>query len=680
MFEACVELFESEGWRPRSDAGGIRLETRDVRFHRADRGPDDRGAPVQVLRGRLHVDAPRAEVFAYLSDLKQTHEWDPTSGSHEIVEVYDDSTLVMRANNKLPFPLQAREGLLFIVRRAEHSAGRSLVCYRSVSHRACPVGKLPRVLQHTFCWVIDERAPGLSTVGLLVSVPEGMMPLAKSLSGPAWRSILKNIRALVEARARRDGPPPAHPAPAQRPRALARLAAAVSSAGKGLETAIRLLTAPHPLLDEHQLRSPRGFPLRVLREHWTVLTGPEAVKFFYGLDEADADPFALRLRMPTLHLPGVEPPRDLFESTQFTRTMLLARFARQDPDALVDTLRRVAEDALDARLPAEVGHVEDFFGVLLETCALMMARVLLGDAVYRALPGDFAKNYADIEGSLNLVSLIAPWLPSARAHAADAAKRRLLGALWPLVSERRGSLNTDPPDDVLQAYVDARRSDGSPIGFSDGNILWLLNALQWAAHHYPAVHAFWAGVQMLSCPDLLRGVMAEQGRFAAVNAATVGEMTYLQGCLKESIRLHPVTFLPRLVRRDLQYKEHAIPAGSIVALCPYLEHQNPAVFPNPRAFDPERWMGERGRKIPVTSFIPGGGGRWGCVGMRFTLTALTTLWATLLQRFDLTLMDPPAQRGDLILMPPSRPVRMEVRRRAAAPRRDAPAREGLDPP
>lgn len=67
----------------------------------------------------------------------------------------------------------------------------------------------------------------------------------------------------------------------------------------------------------------------------------------------------------------------------------------------------------------------------------------------------------------------------------------------------------------------------------------------------------------------------------------------LHRCIKEALRLYPATpeGLPRLVPPGgVELCGHHIDAGTVVAAPAYTMHRDPAVFPCPDEFDPDRWI------------------------------------------------------------------------------------------
>lgn len=61
------------------------------------------------------------------------------------------------------------------------------------------------------------------------------------------------------------------------------------------------------------------------------------------------------------------------------------------------------------------------------------------------------------------------------------------------------------------------------------------------------------------------------------------------------------------------------PAGSQITINAYGAHTNPKVYPNPLAFDPNRFSAENVLKRHKFSFIPFSAGPRNCIGSLFNL-------------------------------------------------------------
>lgn len=77
------------------------------------------------------------------------------------------------------------------------------------------------------------------------------------------------------------------------------------------------------------------------------------------------------------------------------------------------------------------------------------------------------------------------------------------------------------------------------------------------------------------------------------------------------------------------------PAGSTIALSPYLVHHDPRLFADPGCFDPDRWSPERAIDIAKHATIPFGAGVRRCPGDFYALTEMTIQIATIARRWRL---------------------------------------------
>jgi cytochrome P450 len=76
--------------------------------------------------------------------------------------------------------------------------------------------------------------------------------------------------------------------------------------------------------------------------------------------------------------------------------------------------------------------------------------------------------------------------------------------------------------------------------------------------------------------------------------------------------------LGRSTVKDTVLADHAIPADTLVAVNLSRLHRDPDVWPDPLAFDPGRFSGERREdKVHRHAYEPFGGGVHKCIGMFF---------------------------------------------------------------
>lgn len=123
----------------------------------------------------------------------------------------------------------------------------------------------------------------------------------------------------------------------------------------------------------------------------------------------------------------------------------------------------------------------------------------------------------------------------------------------------------------------------------------------------------------------------------------LANLPYTRMVIMETIRLYPAGwFFPRFSKEDDTIGGTAIPGGSTILLSPYVTHRDPAFWPQPDSFLPERFAAERSAARPRFAYLPFGGGPHQCIGMQFALILTQMVTAMLVQRFRPSLV--PGQR------------------------------------
>ncbi|XP_043497209.1 cytochrome P450 4C1-like [Polistes fuscatus] len=121
-----------------------------------------------------------------------------------------------------------------------------------------------------------------------------------------------------------------------------------------------------------------------------------------------------------------------------------------------------------------------------------------------------------------------------------------------------------------------------------------------------------------------------------MTVSTLGEFSYLERCIKESLRLYPsVHFVFRYLTEDMQLKKYLIPAGTNVRVNIFHLHRNPEFWPNPDVFDPDRFLPENINKRNAFCFIPFSAGLRNCIGQKYAMYEIKLMVAHILHNFYL---------------------------------------------
>jgi cytochrome P450 len=194
-------------------------------------------------------------------------------------------------------------------------------------------------------------------------------------------------------------------------------------------------------------------------------------------------------------------------------------------------------------------------------------------------------------------------------------------------------------DEQLMALIARRRAAGGAgddilaqllaAGLDDAELRDHLVTLLAAGHETTAGSLAWALERLARAPEV----------FARVRA---GDEAWIDAVIKETLRIRPVlTVAPRKLAAPLRVNGLELPAGVHVAPCIYLVHRREDLYPDARAWRPQRWLGA----APPESFawIPFGGGVRRCLGAAFATMEMAEVLRVVAERLDVA---PAEARGE----------------------------------
>ena len=296
---------------------------------------------------------------------------------------------------------------------------------------------------------------------------------------------------------------------------------------------------------------------------------------------------------------------------------------------------------------------------------------LLGAEFRYGMTEEFARVYAALEGGVNAIAYVNPYLPLPVFRRRDRARARLVEMITANIEQRRAKGTR--PDDALQVLMESRYSDGSSL--TPNEITGILTAAMFAGHHTSSGTAAWTVIELLRNPEWLVRVRDEvdaiYARDGGISYQALREVPVLESVLKEVLRLHPpLIILMRGVLRELHAAGYTIPAGRLVAISPPVSHAIPELFHDPDRFDPDRYGPGREEDAEQFGWIPFGGGAHRCSGSAFALMQLKAITASLLRSWTFELLDAPASyQPDYtkMVVQPKHPCRVRYRRRLNVP-------------
>ncbi|KAB8297398.1 hypothetical protein EYC80_002741 [Monilinia laxa] len=117
------------------------------------------------------------------------------------------------------------------------------------------------------------------------------------------------------------------------------------------------------------------------------------------------------------------------------------------------------------------------------------------------------------------------------------------------------------------------------------------------------------------------------------------EYEYLEACVKETLRIHPIASeLGRKTGAEpIELMGYLIPPHTVVSASYRELHHNPAHWPEPMRFWPERWLKNRPEGVPppdLQAYYPFSAGKHSCIGINFAWAELRMVAANLLTRYE----------------------------------------------
>lgn len=205
--------------------------------------------------------------------------------------------------------------------------------------------------------------------------------------------------------------------------------------------------------------------------------------------------------------------------------------------------------------------------------------------------------------------------------------------LYAEIAERRQAHDLDGRDDVLSRLLrvgtDPSGDGSGETPLSDAEMRDQLVTLLLAGHETTASALSWTLHELGRHPELLARATA---------AADAGDDAFLEACLKEGMRLHPIIdFVARTLQSDQVVAGRLLPKGTTVTPSIMLSHSREASFADAHEFRPDRFLVD---KIAPNTWIPFGGGVRRCIGAAFSLMEGTVVLREVLQRFTVTATQP----------------------------------------
>ncbi|XP_062865749.1 cytochrome P450 3A30-like [Trichomycterus rosablanca] len=231
--------------------------------------------------------------------------------------------------------------------------------------------------------------------------------------------------------------------------------------------------------------------------------------------------------------------------------------------------------------------------------------------------------------------------------------------------------------DFMQLMMDSQKPvkdvNGKDVnkGLNDHEILSQSMIFIFAGYETSSSSLAFYFYNMATNPDAMKKLQEEIDHTfpnqAQVEYDPLMNMDYLDATVNESLRLFPVAVrLERVCKKTVEINGIKIPKDTVVMVPIYALHRDPEYWPEPEAFDPERFTKGNKENIDPYVYMPFGAGPRNCIGMRFALLAMKLAIVEILQKFDVVLSEEakvPLELNNSGLLAPVHPIKINFRPR-----------------
>jgi cytochrome P450 len=320
------------------------------------------------------------------------------------------------------------------------------------------------------------------------------------------------------------------------------------------------------------------------------------------------------------------------EKYQQQRQLLLPTFSKRAIEGYVGDMAAIMGQVLDEEW--QTGKTVDMYRQMRSTALRVSSQILFG-----RLAPDEAAALAQL-GQAFIPRTFSPgvWffpfdLPLTPFRRMRRNAELIENSLRAMIEQRRSAPSHQT--DLLSLLVTAFDEQSVPMDVSD--LIGQAAILFVASYENVATVLTWTAFLLAQHPEIMDDVQAElrdvlDGR--PPTAEQLEGLTLLDAVVKESMRvLPPVPFLVRKVVWPTTLGGFPLKPRDRIVCSAYITHHSPELYPQPRRFFPDRWIGV---KPDPYEYLPFGAGPRACIGKLFAMREIKVAMAMILSRHRLT--------------------------------------------
>ena len=190
--------------------------------------------------------------------------------------------------------------------------------------------------------------------------------------------------------------------------------------------------------------------------------------------------------------------------------------------------------------------------------------------------------------------------------------------------------------DILSIMIKMHQEN--PERLSENELLGHTTTMFRGGYNPSGMALYWTIFLLSQHPEKLEKVLEELDGFVKGDAPTeeeVANMPYMEGALKEAMRLFPAgTWTGRLAMKDFELDSYCFSKGAWIVMSPYITHRIPEIFPEPHKFRPERWLSIH---PSAYEFMPFSAGPRYCIGTSLAMMQLKIALTIVFKRYRFAL-------------------------------------------
>ena len=328
------------------------------------------------------------------------------------------------------------------------------------------------------------------------------------------------------------------------------------------------------------------------------------------------------------------------ETWKTARRALSPIFTPRQIGQFPDPMRRVTEKIMADVYPD--GHIVEADEAYLKLAYAVLSETLFSGEIDENLD-DSLRDIAIFMNALGkpdpLDLIEAPnWMPRVTKIGWRKPVKRMRASVRKLSIARRAKIRSGAavPEDFLTLLLTAKTDIGEVL--SDEQIEDQIMTFIGAGHETTSRALTWLSYLLSQDTEKRDRVEAEIDALdmSRPTDTWIDDIPFAMACFNEGMRLYPpAPLISRIATADDEIDGTPIPKGATTFINLWALHRHRNHWDRPDAFDPDRFMGERGKSIGRFDFLPFGVGHRVCIGQRFALQEAAVIMAVLFRKIRL---------------------------------------------